>query len=151
MDESMASVATINPAHSSNVYCLFATPNSRVYSASYDKTVKVWDATAPHVNIATLTGHTDKVYCVVVHDDLVFSSGKEKEIRVWDANTNTSLTTLSGHSNDINTLAVVSGRYLFSGSADRVIRVWDVISRGINGGEDLRARAHDSDGPIIRE
>ena len=133
IDESMASVATINPAHSSIVYCLFAAPNSRVYSASYDKTVKVWDATAPHVNIATLTGHTDKVYCVVVHDDLVFSSGKEKEIRVWDANTNTSLTTLSGHSDEINTLAVVSGRYLFSGSDDRTIRVWDIISRGISG------------------
>ena len=113
--------------------------------------MKVWDATAPHVHIATLTGHTDNLHCVVVRDDLVFSSSKEKEIRVWDANTNTSLTTLSGNSNGLTRLAVVSGRYLFSGSADRVIRVWDVISRGINGGEDLRARAHDSDGPTIRE
>jgi hypothetical protein len=65
----------------------------RIYTASDDKTVKVWDATT-HVEVTTLKGHTRAVYSVAVAYGRIYTASKDETVKVCDAATHAEVATL---------------------------------------------------------
>ena len=56
----------------------------KVFSGSYDKTVRVWDVNT-HKCLATLVGHTGAVRALAASDTVVFSGSDDTTIRVGGA------------------------------------------------------------------
>ncbi len=54
----------------------------KIFSGSYDKTVKVWDANTLKC-LATLVGHTGAVRALAASERVVFSGSDDTTIKVW--------------------------------------------------------------------
>ena len=67
----------------------FNRDGTRIVSASYDGTVRVWDAATRQPVGAPLTGHTDRVFTVAFSPDgtRIASGSYDGTVRVWDAAT----------------------------------------------------------------
>ena len=99
-------------------------------SASWDKTVKVWDLSSGQ-ELRTLSGHTSFVRGVAISSDGRYglSASLDKTVKVWDLSSGQELRTLSGHTDSVNGVAISSdGRYGLSASVDKMVKVWDLSS-----------------------
>jgi WD40 repeat protein len=79
---------------------------SRLVSASYDKTVKIWDAATGQCT-SKLEGHSDWVTSIAWSHDgsrLVSASGDDT-VRIWDPTTGQCTLTLEGHSGWVSSIA----------------------------------------------
>lgn len=69
-------------------WVLFHPTRNTLYSASDDRTVKVWSMSASQVlNIDTLRGHQNNVSAIVLHPlhpNLLISDSEDRSLRVWD-------------------------------------------------------------------
>ena len=67
----------------------FSPDGSRIVSGSYDKTIRVWDASTGIEMLPPLRGHDDYVRSVAFSPDgsKIVSGSFDKTIRVWDAST----------------------------------------------------------------
>src|SRR5207244_783346 len=76
----------------------FSPDGKRLASASFDKSVKVWDAQTGQ-ELFTLHGHTDYVYSVVFSPDgkRLASASFDKSVKVWAAQTGQEIRALQGH------------------------------------------------------
>jgi WD40 repeat protein len=75
---------------------------SRLYSGSFDRTIKVWDI-AFNTCIATLQGHTYWVasLCLSFKTNRLISASPDQTIRVWDTTTtNTCIQTVTDPDRD---------------------------------------------------
>jgi F-box/WD-40 domain protein 7 len=100
-------------------------PKSRLFSASYDGTLRVWD-TCTLECLAVLKGHTGPVRTLVKCGNKVFSGSYDKTVRVWDVDTLKCLGVLTGHKGAVRALASTPETHtVFSGSDDSTIRAWD--------------------------
>lgn len=95
-------------------------------SASYDRTVKVWDLRTAAC-LRTLEGHSQGVTSVLILGQQVVSSSSDRTIRFWDLETGSHLRTLTGHMGEVCSISA-DGQVLVSGSCDRTVRVWDLQS-----------------------
>ncbi|KXS19187.1 WD40 repeat-like protein [Gonapodya prolifera JEL478] len=90
--------------HEGKVYSLVVMED-RLYSASSDKTIKVWnlrDLTC----IATLSGHTDGVNSLIpLGRDRIASAASDKTVRVWDLATSRVIHTLDDSDSEILSVA----------------------------------------------
>ena len=80
----------------------FSPDGKRLASASYDETVKVWDAATGQETL-TLKGHTSAVTSVAFSPDgkrLASASG-DGTVKVWDAATGQETLTLKGHTDGV--------------------------------------------------
>ncbi|HEV2371794.1 MAG TPA: WD40 repeat domain-containing protein [Streptosporangiaceae bacterium] len=116
-------------------------------SASYDRTVRLWDPLAGAALGGPLTGHTDIVNSVAfgtVKGDgeagggrlLLASGSRDKTVRLWNPLTGESLgDPLTGHSGAVFWVAfgtAPDGRLLLaSASWDQTVRVWDPLTGGL--------------------
>ena len=75
--------------------------------------------------IATLQGHTDWVYCLIVHNNILYSGSSDNTIRAWNLVTNQCIATLQGHTSSVICL-IVHNNILYSGSLDKTIRAWQL-------------------------
>eukprot|EP00747_Dinoflagellata_sp_TGD_P017605 gnl/TRDRNA2_/TRDRNA2_125928_c0_seq1.p1 gnl/TRDRNA2_/TRDRNA2_125928_c0~~gnl/TRDRNA2_/TRDRNA2_125928_c0_seq1.p1 ORF type:complete len:623 (-),score=60.11 gnl/TRDRNA2_/TRDRNA2_125928_c0_seq1:60-1928(-) len=111
--------------HSASVTALLSDAG-RLYSASSDKSIKVWD-TQSMICLGTLFGHTGAVVSLIVDGDYLFSASEDCSIGMWDLQTMSIAGTFLGHVDCVRSLAKNSGR-LFSASFDKTIKAWDIQS-----------------------
>ena len=91
-----------------------STRHKRLFSGSYDCTVRVWDITTFR-RMKVLSGHTDAVRALVIHEasksdkslrDRLFTGSYDHTIRAFDVVTLEPLAVLKGHGGPVRTLVV---------------------------------------------
>jgi WD40 repeat protein len=98
-------------------------------STSYDRTVKLWDASGRLLR--TLTGHTDRVWYAHFSADgrQLATASADGTIRLWEVATGRELQVLRGHTDWVWSVCFSpDSRQLASGGQDRRVKVWDVES-----------------------
>jgi len=103
---------------------------SRIVTASYDKTARVWD-TATGKTLTTLRGHRDWVMSAEFSPDgkHIVTASRDHTARIWDATTGQQLVELDGHE-DVVVSAAFSpdGTRIVTASYDKTARVWDAAT-----------------------
>ncbi|RUP45741.1 WD40-repeat-containing domain protein [Jimgerdemannia flammicorona] len=109
--------------HSGKVYSLVVR-GDRLFSASSDRTVKIWDVNTLE-NLATFTGHQDGINAVIaIDEDRVATAASDKTVKIWDVRTGRATHTIGTHSSEV--LDLTHGdRMLFAATYDAVIHVYD--------------------------
>ena len=94
-------------------------------SGSYDCSVRVWKISTGET-IHRLTGHTAKVYSVVLDHERnrCISGSMDNMVRIWDLNTGSLKYTLEGHTSLVGLLDLNCDK-LVSAAADSTLRIWD--------------------------
>ncbi|MBD3190405.1 MAG: NACHT domain-containing protein [Candidatus Heimdallarchaeota archaeon] len=111
--------------------CAFSPDGGHILSASWDSTLKVWDAQTGEEQ-QTLKGHTDVVNaCAFSPDGLqVLSASHDGTLKVWDVSTGKELRTLKGHTDSVNACAFSpDGLQVLSASVDKTLKLWDASIR----------------------
>jgi hypothetical protein len=104
----------------------FSPDGTRLATASFDKTAKVWDATSGQV-LHTLAGHTAAVYGVAFSPDgtRLATANNDKTAKVWDATSGQVLRTLAGHTAAVRSVVFSpDGTRLATASADKTVRLY---------------------------
>ena len=78
--------------------CVFSPHGKTIVSASWDKTLKIWDVELGTCK-ATLEGHSDLVWSVAWRFDgkLLASGSYDKTVKIWNPSAGECLKTLEGH------------------------------------------------------
>ncbi|KAJ6276546.1 WD40-repeat-containing domain protein [Bipolaris maydis] len=117
--------------HSSHVTSVaFSHDSTRLASASWDSTVKIWDA-SNGTCLHTLDGHSSAVESVAFsHDSTrIASASWDKTVKIWDASSGMCVHTLEGHSDNVRSVAFShDSTRLASASDDSTVKIWDASS-----------------------
>jgi WD40 repeat protein len=87
----------------------FSHDSARLASASYDSTVKIWDAYSGAC-LQTLEGHSSSVSSVAFSPDStrLASASHDNTVKIWDAHSGACLQTLEGYSSTVGSANLVS-------------------------------------------
>lgn len=132
--------------HSGYVAGVTATPDGkRVVSASWDKTLKLWNVETGRV-MRTMEGHADRVRGVAVTPvgKKVVSASWDTTLRLWDLETGCVLRTMDGHPWGVNGVAVTAD------GKQAVFRVCGYDSKGVGPGNRPGA-AHSGRSLLVRQ
>jgi WD40 repeat protein len=102
-----------------------------IVSASFDKTLKVWDAQTG-IELQTLKGHTNGVNGCAVGPlkTFIVSASSDETLKLWDARTRNELHILKGHTSEVYGCAVSpAGNFIVSTSSDKTLKLWDARTR----------------------
>ena len=121
----------IGSRHTSRVTAVaWSVRGTRIASASYDKTVRVWDANDGN-NLITYQGHWDRVLSVAWSPDgnLLASAGNDGTVQLWDPLTANLVLTYREHSQPVLALAwSPDGKRIASACEDQTVQLWDTIT-----------------------
>jgi WD40 repeat protein len=110
----------------------FSPDETKVVTASDDKTAKVWEISGK--KLLTLTGHKDFVTKAIFSPDgkVILTASADKTVRLWDLNGRI-LNVLKGHEEAVsNAVFSNDGKCIFTSSIDRTIRIWDLNGQEIS-------------------
>jgi WD40 repeat protein len=105
----------------------FTREDTYIVSASFDRTVKIWNAQSASCE-RTLIGHTDSVTtCNVTPDGRYIASGStDCTIRLWDFNNGECIAVIKKHTKWVKVVRFTQdGRYLITAGLDHKVYVWD--------------------------
>ncbi|KAK7309526.1 hypothetical protein RJT34_06326 [Clitoria ternatea] len=113
---------------------------SLLYSASWDRTFKIWRTSDFKCLEAVRNAHEDAINALVLSNDgVVFTGSADRKIKMWkkkqegEKNKHSLLGTLEKHKSAVNALALsTDGSVLYSGACDRSILVWENDDGGNN-------------------
>ncbi len=114
------------PAHYSAVMSVaFTNDGNGVLSASWDDTVKLWDARTGKA-IRAFAGHTGRVGAVrPMPDGKRIVSGGDTTVRIWDLATGAGLQTIQADSSQVFSVAVIrDGKTIASSGSDGTVKLW---------------------------
>ena len=127
------------------LHLAFNADETRLITASYDGTTRVWDITPAH-ELFAWSAHGGMVYDVAYSPDgaLLATAGRDGSAVVWDAESGDALQVLAGHSDVVNGVAFSpDGQVLATASADRSVILWETAT-----GQKMRTLiGHDADRP----
>lgn len=113
--------------HQQLVNHVYFSPDGQwIASASFDKSVKLWNGTTGKF-VAAFRGHVGPVYQISWSADsrLLLSGSKDSTLKVWDIRTKKLKQDLPGHADEV--FAVdwsPDGEKVASGGKDRVLKLW---------------------------
>ncbi|PSR90084.1 F-box/WD-40 repeat-containing protein [Actinidia chinensis var. chinensis] len=112
--------------HEGPITCL-ALDLNRIYSGSWDMTVRVWDRSL--LKCLKVLRHSDWVWSLVPHDTTV-ASVSGSDVYVWDSDNGSQIAFVSNvHVGDIYSLARShTGKLLFTGGEDGAIHMFEIIN-----------------------
>ena len=117
--------------HTNVVTAVAVTPDGRrLISASYDKTLKIWDLECGE-HLKTLKGHSAWVTAVTVTPDnkRIISASDDQTSIIWDLESGEQLKILRDHTGSIKAVAVTpDGQRVITASYDRTLNIWDIES-----------------------
>ncbi|KAJ3092749.1 E3 ubiquitin-protein ligase traf7 [Quaeritorhiza haematococci] len=110
--------------HQGKVYKLVV-HQDRLYSASSDKTIKIWDISTLEC-LATLAGHEDGVNSIVpIGFGKLASGASDKSVRIWDLATCQAIQTINDTDSEILGLTTGQGM-LFTSTYDTKISAYNL-------------------------
>ncbi|PVU98683.1 hypothetical protein BB559_001374 [Furculomyces boomerangus] len=123
--------------HTSRVWDLcIDKAGSTLFSASGDRTVKVWDikdVTKPKL-VHTISESTGDVYSVSLHplESHVVLGGYDRTVRLFDLVVGRVVQTFSDHELSVSS-AIINplGNLLITGSKDHTVKFWDIMSGSV--------------------
>eukprot|EP00906_Rhabdomonas_costata_P035302 RCo049606 len=132
-------------------------PNVILATASYDRTIKFWEAPSG-ICVRTLPFQDSQVNCLAItpHKTGLVAAGHH-HIRLFDLQSNSSNPVWSVEAHQQNVTSVgfqKDGKWIYSGSEDNWIKIWDVRSLGVKRKYDCKASVnalalHCNQGEII--
>ena len=121
--------------HSDCIRAAAIAPDGRwVATGSWDKSLRLWDATAG-ATVRNFAGHTNGVDAAVFSADgrLLLSGSWDRTLRLWEVGSGRCLQVLKGHSHYVDSVAIsADGRLAISGGEDNTVRTWNTVDgRGL--------------------
>jgi len=116
--------------HVDTISALSVDRNGFLYSASWDRTVKIWRPSDLRC-VESFRAHDDAINALVVSPDgFVYTGSADSRIKIWakasGERKHSLVATLERHKSAINALALSpNGSILYSGACDRSIIVWE--------------------------
>ncbi|KAK3038638.1 hypothetical protein RJ639_027301 [Escallonia herrerae] len=113
--------------------------DSLLYSASWDRTFKVWQTSDFKCLESVQNAHEDAINAIALSNSgFVYTGSADRKIKVWKKHEgdkrHTLVATLEKHRSAVNALALsTDGSVLYSGACDRSIIVWE---KDVGGGGD---------------
>jgi len=113
--------------HQALINAVQFSPNGRIIaSASFDKSVKLWEGTTGKY-LAALRGHVNSVYQIAWSADsrLLCSGSSDSTLKVWDMKNKKLMCDLPGHADEVYAVDwSPDGERVASGGKDKVLKMW---------------------------